>query len=188
MSVATLPPPPHHPSRPQLPPPLLHAQANPPFVNPNCFPNLHYFFPPYQIPFQQPCYWPSQFGQYIPHHTSTQPSLLPQNLNPPKLPPSSTDTSHSSQTKPSPSHGEQGKSAFFRIDTKAFFLAFDEGCTDSYSITEKQGRYHGSIRVGRSGLDWIIACLVELSHWDFSKQHFFKWFHENYKILECSSR
>ena len=113
MSVATLPPPPHHPSRPQLPPPLLHAQANPPFVNPNCFPNLHYFFPPYQIPFQQPCYWPSQFGQYIPHHTSTQPSLLPQNLNPPKLPPSSTDTSHSSQTKPSPSHGERGNSAFF---------------------------------------------------------------------------
>ena len=58
---------------------------------------------------------------------------------------------------------------------------------DSYSITEKQGRYHGSIRVGRSGLDWIIACLVELCRWDFSKQHFFKRFHENYKILECSS-
>ena len=59
---------------------------------------------------------------------------------------------------------------------------------DSYSITEKRGRYHGIIRVGRSGLDWILACLVELGHWDFSKQHFFKRFHENYKILECSSR
>ena len=59
---------------------------------------------------------------------------------------------------------------------------------DSYSITKKRGRYHGSIWVGRSGLDWIIACLVELCRWDFSKQHFFKWFHENYKILECSSR
>ena len=59
---------------------------------------------------------------------------------------------------------------------------------DSYSITEKRGRYRGSIRVGRSGLDWIIACLVELGRWDFSKQHFFKQFHENYKILECSSR
>ena len=59
---------------------------------------------------------------------------------------------------------------------------------DSYSITEKRGRYHGSIRVGRSGLDWIIACLVELCRWDFSKQHFFKRFHENYKILEFSSR
>ena len=59
---------------------------------------------------------------------------------------------------------------------------------DSYSITEKRGRYQGSIRVGRSGLDWIIACLVELGRWDFSKHHFFKWFHENYKILECSSR
>ena len=59
---------------------------------------------------------------------------------------------------------------------------------DSYSITERWGRYHGSIRVGRSGLDWIIACLVELRSWNFSKQHFFKRFHENYKILECSSR
>ncbi|KAL0002319.1 hypothetical protein SO802_016100 [Lithocarpus litseifolius] len=77
---------------------------------------------------------------------------------------------------------------FFRIDTKAFSLAFDGGRMDSYSIFEKRGRYHGSIRVGRSGLDWIIACLVELGCWDFSKQHFFKRFHENYKILECSSR
>nr|POE64321.1 hypothetical protein CFP56_49863 [Quercus suber] len=59
---------------------------------------------------------------------------------------------------------------------------------DSYSITERRGRYHGSIRVGRSGLDWIIACLIELRSWDFSKHHFFKQFHENYKILECSSR
>ena len=33
---------------------------------------------------------------------------------------------------------------------------------DAYAITENSGRYHGSIRVGRSGLDWIIACLVEL--------------------------
>ena len=59
---------------------------------------------------------------------------------------------------------------------------------DSYSITEKRGRHHGSIRVGRSGLDWTIACLVELCRWDFSKKHFFKRFHEQYKILEFSSR
>ena len=59
---------------------------------------------------------------------------------------------------------------------------------DSYSITEKRGKHHGSIRVGRLGFDWTIACLVELCSWDFCKQHFFKRFHENYKILECSSR
>nr|POE98403.1 hypothetical protein CFP56_65581 [Quercus suber] len=59
---------------------------------------------------------------------------------------------------------------------------------DAYSITGKRGRYHGSIRVGRSRLDWTIACLVELCQWDFSKKHFFKWFHEQYKILELSSR
>ena len=59
---------------------------------------------------------------------------------------------------------------------------------DAYSITEKRGRHHGSIRVGRSGLNWTIACLVELCRWDFSKKHFFKRFHEQYKILEFSSR
>ncbi|KAK9997579.1 hypothetical protein SO802_022265 [Lithocarpus litseifolius] len=117
----------------------------------------------------------------------TQPSIPPLNLNPPKLQPSPTSTIHSSQTKPSPSLGEREKS-FFRIDSKAFFLSFDGGRMDSYSIIEKRGRYHGSIRVGRLGLDWIIACLVELCRWDFSKQQFFKRFHENYKILECSSR
>ena len=129
MSAPTLPPPPYPPFRPlqQFPPPLLHAQANPPFVNPNCFPNLHHFFPPYQIPLQQSCYWPSQFGQYIPNHMPVQPSLPPLNLNPPKLPPSPSNTSLPSQIKPLPSHGEQGKSASFRIDTKAFFLAFDGG-------------------------------------------------------------
>ncbi|KAK7828851.1 hypothetical protein CFP56_029888 [Quercus suber] len=108
IGVNSLPPPPNLSSRPlQLPPPppLIHAQANPPFVN---FPNLPYFFPPPQISFQQPCYWPSQFGQYIPHLTPTQPSLPPPNPNPPKPPPSS-------HSKPSPSHGERGNSAFFRI-------------------------------------------------------------------------
>nr|POF09828.1 hypothetical protein CFP56_63632 [Quercus suber] len=59
---------------------------------------------------------------------------------------------------------------------------------DAYSIIEKRGRHQGSIRVGRSGLDWTIACLVELCRWDFSKKHFFKRFHEQYKILEFSSR
>ena len=124
MSVPTIPPPPHLSSRPQQlppPPPLTHAQANPPFVN---FPNFPFFFPPPQIPFQQPCYWPSQFGQYIPHHTPTQTSLPPLNHNPPKPQPSS-------QSKPSPSHGDQGKSVSFRIDTKAFFLAFDRSRMDS---------------------------------------------------------
>ena len=59
---------------------------------------------------------------------------------------------------------------------------------DAYAITENRGRYHGSIRVGRSGLDWIIDCLVKLCHWDFSKKHFFKRFHEQYKLLEFSGQ
>ena len=81
-----------------------------------------------------------------------------------------------------------GNSASFRIDTEAFFLAFDGGRMDSYSIIEKRGKHVGSIRVGRLGLDWIIACLVELRRWNFSKQQFFKRLHENYKILDFSSR
>ena len=51
------------------------------------------------------------------------------------------------------SRGSAGTSASFCIDTKAFFLAFDRGCMDSYSITEKQGKHVGSIWVGTSGLD-----------------------------------
>nr|POF13417.1 hypothetical protein CFP56_22936 [Quercus suber] len=62
--------------------------------------------------------------------------------------------------------GNGGTLLFF-----ALFLAFDGGCKDSYSITERRGRYHGSIRVGRSGLDWIIACLIELRSWDFKGFH-----------------
>ena len=46
-----------------------------------------------------------------------------------------------------------GNSASFRIDTEAFFLAFDGGRMDSYSIIEKRGKHVGSIRVGRLGLE-----------------------------------
>ncbi|KAF3944735.1 hypothetical protein CMV_028819 [Castanea mollissima] len=71
---------------------------------------------------------------------------------------------------------------------KSFLLAFGGGRMDSCSITEKRGKHQGSIRVGRLGLDWIIACLVELCQWDFSKKHFFKWFHKYHKILEFCSK
>ena len=33
--------------------------------------------------------------------------------------------------------------------------------------------FHGSIRMGRLGLDWIIACFSKLSHWDFRKKKTF---------------
>ena len=38
------------------------------------------------------------------------------------------------------------------------------------------------------GLDWIIACLADLYHWNFRKQHFFKHLRENSKLLEITSR
>ena len=52
--------------------------------------------------------------------------------------------------------------AFFRIDSKVFSLAFDGDRIDSYAIHEQWGKFHGSIRVGRLGFDWIIACLADL--------------------------
>ena len=59
---------------------------------------------------------------------------------------------------------------------------------DSYSIAEKRGKHQGSLRVGRLGLHGTITYWVELCRWDFSKKHFFKWFHKYHKILEFSSR
>ena len=70
----------------------------------------------------------------------------------------------------------------------AFYLAFDGGRVDSYSINERRGKFHGSVRVGWSGLEWIIACLAELCRWDFSKQHSFKSLCGNSKNLEITSK
>ena len=62
----------------------------------------------------------NMFGQYILHHTPTQPSLPPQNLNPPKLQPSSTSTSRSSQAKPSLHMGNRGNLLFFALTHRPF--------------------------------------------------------------------
>ena len=45
-----------------------------------------------------------------------------------------------------------GNLSSFCIDSKAFYLAFDGGRVDSYSINERRGKFHGSVRVGWSGL------------------------------------
>ena len=49
--------------------------------------------------------------------------------------------------------------------------------------------FHGW--VGRTGLDWVIVCLVEIGRWNFSKQlffFFFKWLRENLKTLKIAPR
>lgn len=78
----------------------------------------------------------------------------------------------------------KGKSHVFQIDSKTFSSVFDGGRFDSFSITGRQGIFHGSIRMGHLGLDWIIACLSKLSHWDFRKNIF----RESSKNLEITSR
>ena len=80
-----------------------------------------------------------------------------------------------------------GNLSSFCIDSKAFYLAFNGGRVDSYSINERRGKFHGSVWVGWSGLEWIIACLVELCCWDFSKRHSFKSLCGNSKNLEITS-
>ena len=48
-----------------------------------------------------------------------------------------------------------GNSASFGIDSKAFFLAFDGGRMDSYSIIEKQGKH--LVLFGLVDRVWILS-------------------------------
>ena len=123
LSVAPIqfPPPPFFSSFPQhLPlPPYPNAQALPPFATPNLLPTPHYFFPTHPIPIQQSCYWPSQFGQYIPQYTPAQSSLPLKNLDPKStLQPSPKLNSHISQAKPPPLPGENGGILLLFVSTQ----------------------------------------------------------------------
>lgn len=114
----------------------------------------------------------NQFGQYIPNPIPAPPSLptfekspKPSSLH--SLRNKKTILSSIPQPKLLPKSGViEGNSVSFHINSKVFSLAFNE----------RQGNFHGSIQVGRSG------------QWDFSKQHFFKRLHEKSKILEFTSR
>ena len=132
LSVAPIqfPPPPFFSSFPQhLPlPPYPNAQALPPFATPNLLPTPQYFFPTHPIPIQQSCYWPSQFGQYIPQYTPAQSSLPLKNLDPKStLQPSPKLNSHISQAKPPPLPGGTGEFCFFSYQHKGFLLGFRWG-------------------------------------------------------------
>ena len=86
-------------------------------------------------------YWPYQFGQYVPHTLPVNPTkpLANKNLKPPVTQPPTQNIIPPSfpQHRPLPNPGlTNGNSASFRIDSKAFFLAFDGDQTDSYFINE----------------------------------------------------
>lgn len=57
-----------------------------------------------------------------------------------------------------------------------------------FPLLNAGGKFHVSILVCQLGLDWIIACLSELSRWDFRKQHLYKRYWESFKCLEITSR
>ena len=117
------------------------------------------------------------------------PPKVPHNRPPPQNNLKQLPSPPSFQPKPSPrSSVIERNSVFFCIDSKVFSLVFVGGRIDSYAIHECRSKYHGSIWVGRLGLDWIIACLAELPLWNFSKQHFYKRMWENSKILEITSQ
>lgn len=129
---------------------------------------------------------------------STTPSLPLSKLPPPTVPHNRPPPQNNLKQLPSPpsfqskpslqSRVIERNSVFFCIDSKVFSLVFVGGRIDFYAIHERRSKYHGFIRVGRLGLDWIFACLVELPLWNFSQQHFYKRMQENSKILEITSR
>ena len=181
-------PPPSPPPHTQSPPPQpvqLHSpytQSLPP--PPPTFHPYHPYHPPLPfglfLPFTpSQFFWPT-FGQVpqpplpaipipkvsYPQHLSHPSTLQPKPT--PHVNPTQPPKPLSSQPKPKSQSGElERSSAVFQIDSKAFSLAIDGGRIDSYAIHECRGKFRDSIRVGLLGLDWIIACLADLYHWNF---------------------
>jgi hypothetical protein len=48
--------------------------------------------------------------------------------------------------------GRGSKNAFFRVGAKCFTLAFDGGRFSPYHITERRGKFGGSLWLGFEGL------------------------------------
>ncbi|KAK9997961.1 hypothetical protein SO802_017564 [Lithocarpus litseifolius] len=165
----TLPPPPPD----TQPPPSQPVQLYPPYIQPlppppPTFHPYHPYHPP--LPFgsflpltPSQFFWPTSgqvplpplpatpvpkasYTQHLSHPSTLQPKPTP-HVNPAQPP-------KSLQPKPKSQSGElERSSAFFRIDSKAFSLAFVGGRIDSYAIHECWGQYHGSIR-GKRAVSW----------------------------------
>ena len=89
--------------------------------------------------------------------------------------------------KPSP-QGRGGSICPFRIDSKTFSFSFDGGRADSYAIHECRWNINSSVWMSRKGLEWILACFVDIRDWVLGKDLFCKRFRANNKLFEFWGR
>ena len=57
---------------------------------------------------------------------------------------------------------------------------------DPYNITERRGRYRGSLWVSNSGLRWLLDVFVKLRNPNQPTEGFFEFHRDGYKMLELS--
>jgi hypothetical protein len=81
--------------------------------------------------------------------------------------------------------GKGSKNAFFRVGVKRFTLAFDGGHSAPYHITERRGKFGGSLWLGFEGLYWLLAEWASLRTCHDLKG-FFRFYRFGYSILEFS--
>ncbi len=83
------------------------------------------------------------------------------------------------------SRGEDSNKALFLVGAKNFLLTFDGGRTAPYHITERRGKFFGSLWLGLAGLQWLLAEWASLRQVADSKG-FFRFYRTGYSILEFS--
>uniref|UniRef100_A0A2N9HPF7 Endonuclease/exonuclease/phosphatase domain-containing protein n=1 Tax=Fagus sylvatica TaxID=28930 RepID=A0A2N9HPF7_FAGSY len=185
--MAFPPPPPTPQPQPFLPsliqntlPPQSHQNTLPSYPSTLHLPSP--FFPAFQ-----PLY--SQIIQLPTSNINPQPTL-PQ--NPPyRSVPTKTQTHTPNTNQPihTYSHSRSDKETggnVFCIDSKAFKLNFDGGRMDPYNITERRGRYRGSIWVSNLGLRWLLDVFVKLRDPNQYTEGFFEFQRDGNKMLELS--
>ena len=81
--------------------------------------------------------------------------------------------------------GKGSIDAFFRVVAKRFTLAFDGGRSAPYHITERRGKFGGSLWLGFEGLQWLLAEWASLRTCPDLKG-FFCFYRSGYSIMEFS--
>jgi hypothetical protein len=71
------------------------------------------------------------------------------------------------------------------VGAKRFTLAFDGGRSAPYHITERRGKFGGSLWLGFEGLQWLLAEWASLRTCPDLKG-FFRFYRSGYIIMEFS--
>ena len=86
---------------------------------------------------------------------------------------------------PNDNRGKVSNKALFRVGAKNFVLTFDGGRTAPNHITERRGKFFGSLWLDLTGLQWLLAQWASLRQVADSKW-FFRFYRTGYSILEFS--